>query len=63
MSQPTRREILKLAGVMGLSHLLKGSTMAANNQVSTLSSALVIPDSLLAKDATDILHRIYRSAL
>src|ERR1044071_7508439 len=30
--------------------------MAANNQGSTLSSALVIPDSLLAKDATDILR-------
>ena len=30
--------------------------MATNNQVSTLSSALVIPDSLLAKNATDILR-------
>jgi hypothetical protein len=58
MSKPTRREILKLAAVMGLSHLLKGCTMADNkkDQMSTLSSALVIPDSLLAKDATDILR-------
>jgi HD domain-containing protein len=56
MSEPTRRDIFKIAAVMGLSHLLKGFTMAANNQVSTLSSALVIPDSLLAKDATHILR-------
>jgi HD domain len=58
ISKPTRREILKLAAVMGLSHLLKGCTMADNkkDQMSTLSSALVIPDSLLAKEATDILR-------
>jgi hypothetical protein len=58
MSKPTRRDIFKIAAVMGVSHLLKGCTMAEDkkDQMSTLSSALVIPDSLLAKEATGILR-------
>src|SRR5262245_56464159 len=32
------------------------TTTASSSQVSNLSSALLIPDSLLAKEATDILH-------
>src|SRR5581483_7138121 len=54
----TRRDIFKMAAVMGLSHLLKGSSMAEDkkDQGSIPSSGLAIPDSLLAKDATSILR-------